>query len=389
MAAMGFRGWTLKPNSGYPLIFLNSIQLEHESQVSSLSQVLKINPRVSWSAFWRWWRDGLLAWLPAGVRRWRAGSARRLVLAMEDGAWVLTREEIGQVRELDRMDPSSPDWKALAGWFRTEKPREWVVRFPASQALNRVLTLPLAAEKNLRQVTGFEMDRLTPFSAAQVYYDAAVLERHPESRRLRVELTALPRSAVEPALAELQQQGLSPDALEVAGDRRLNLLPPEQRPRRGLWGRRWRAAVISISLLLVAAAALLPIWQQRVLVLEALDRVGQAQKAAKQALNLRDQLDKTLETSRMLARKKQSIPARVDLLRELTAILPDDTWVDRLQIKGDSVQIIGQSGKASALIGIVEASKLFNGAAFTSPVTTDPRTGKERFMLSARVGREP
>jgi len=77
------------------------------------------------------------------------------------------------------------------------------------------------------------------------------------------------------------------------------------------------------------------------------------------------------------------------LLRELTVILPDDTWVERLQIKGDSAQIIGQSGKASALIGIVESSKLFSSAAFTSPVTTDPRTGKERFVLSARIGREP
>ena len=79
----------------------------------------------------------------------------------------------------------------------------------------------------------------------------------------------------------------------------------------------------------------------------------------------------------------------MDLLRELTVTLPDDTWLERLQIKGDSVQIIGQSGKASALVGIVEASKWFNGAGFTSPVTTDPRTGKERFMLNARIGREP
>jgi general secretion pathway protein L len=358
--------------------------------VLSFSQILNINPRGSWSAAWRWWREGLLAWLPAGVRRWLAGSARRLVLAVEDGECVLAREEAGQTQELERLDPSSPDGNAIARWFRAEKPREWVLRFPASQALTRVLALPLAAEKNLRQVAGFEMDRLTPFTAAQVYYDAAVLERQPESRRLRVELTALPRAAVEPVLAQLRQQGLPPDALDVAGGRsNLNLLPPEQRPRRGLWGQRWRAATIVASLLLVAAAIALPIWQQRTLVIGAIARVDQAQKAANQALDLREQLDKILETSRMLARKKQSIPARVDLLQELTVILPDDTWVERLQIKGDSVQIIGQSGKASALIGIVESSKLFSGAGFTSPVTTDPRTGKERFVLSARIGWEP
>jgi len=217
-----------------------------------------------------------------------------------------------------------------------------------------------------------------------------VLERQPEQRRLRVELTALPRAAVDPLLAHLRQQGLPPDVLDVAGGRfSLNLLPPELRPRRGLWGQRWRTAVAIASLLLVAVAVALPIWRQRSLVLETLARIDLVQKAANQALTLRERLDKTLETSRMLAQKKLSIPARVDLLRELTVILPDDTWVERLQIKGDSAQIIGQSGKASALIGIVESSKLFSGAGFTSPVTTDPRTGKERFVLSARIGREP
>lgn len=79
----------------------------------------------------------------------------------------------------------------------------------------------------------------------------------------------------------------------------------------------------------------------------------------------------------------------MDLLRELTAILPDDTWLERLQIKGDNLQIIGQSAKASALIGIVDTSKFMNSPGFASPVTIDPRFGKERFMLNARVGLEP
>ena len=357
--------------------------------MTSLSQVLKINPRVSWSAAWRWWREGLLAWLPVGVRRWFAGSSRRLVLVVEDGEWVLARDEEGQNQELERLDRLSLDGSAIARWFRTEKPQEWVLRFPASQALTRVLTLPLVAEKNLRQVVGFEMDRLTPFTAAQVYYAAAVVDHQPEQRRLQVELTALPRAAVDPVLVQLRQQGLPPDVLGVVGGRpSLNLLPPEQRPRRGLWGQRWRAAVVMTCLLLLVGALALPIWQQRSLVIGAMAKVDQDQKTANLALTLREQLDKALESSRMLAERKQSIPARVDLLRELTVILPDDTWVERLQIKGDNVQIIGQSSKASALIGIVESSKLFSGAGFNSPVTIDPRTGKERFVLNARVGRE-
>lgn len=359
--------------------------------MASRLQVLKFNPRLDWSAAWCWWRDGLAAWLPARMRRWLAGSLRRLVVvAQEDEGYVLAREEAGQEQELERLDRSSPDWNAVAEWFKTERSQQLVLRFPAGQALVRTLSLPLAAEKNPRQVAGFEMDRLTPFTAARVYYDVAVLDRQAAPRRLRVELTALPRAGVDPVLAQLRQRRLPPDVLDVVGGRPgLNLLPPEQRAQRGLREKRVRRVVIAVSLLLVAVAALLPIWQQRALLIGVMERVSQLQTAANQAMTLRDQLDKTLEVSRMLAQRKQTLPPQVELLRELTAILPEDTWVERLQIKGDAVQIVGQSAKASALVGVVEASKLFGGAGFLSPVTADPRTGKERFVLGAHSGREP
>lgn len=354
---------------------------------------LNLTPRLRrWSgaALWRWWVDGLLAWLPASVRRWLSGSSRRLIVMVGDSEILLAREDAGQSRELGHLDRSLPDWDIVAKAFKKEKAQQLVLRFPANQALNRTLLLPLAAETNLRQVAGFEMDRLTPFTATQVYYDVSLLARQPEQRRLRAELTALPRASVDAVLTALQQWGLPPDTLEVTDGRpSLNLLPPEQRVRRGLWEQRLRRALIGLSLLLVAVAVVLPIWQQRLLVIGLMTKANQVQKTANQALTLREQLDRILATSQILAQKKQTSPPKVDLLRELTTILPDDTWVEHLQIRGDALQINGQSAKASALIGIVEASKLFNGAGFASPVTADPRTGKERFMLSARIGREP
>ncbi|HAS52556.1 MAG TPA: hypothetical protein DCS21_12775 [Gammaproteobacteria bacterium] len=76
-------------------------------------------------------------------------------------------------------------------------------------------------------------------------------------------------------------------------------------------------------------------------------------------------------------------------MQELTEILPDNTWLERLQIKGDTLQLIGQSTSASALVSVIEESKWLSGAAFASPVTNDRRTGKERFVLGARVAVEP
>ena len=124
--------------------------------MSSRLQALRIDSRWSWSSLWRWWRDGLLAWLPTSVRRWLAGSSRRLIIAMHDGQLVLLREEADQIQELERLDRSAPDWDTVAKRFGTEKSHQLVLRFPASRALVKTLSLPLAAAKNPRQVAGFE-----------------------------------------------------------------------------------------------------------------------------------------------------------------------------------------------------------------------------------------
>ena len=47
--------------------------------------------------------------------------------------------------------------------------------------------------------------------------------------------------------------------------------------------------------------------------------------------------------------------------------------------------VSGYSGKASALIGLLEESAFFDEVSFSSPVTLDPKVGLDRFNLSAKV----
>lgn len=97
--------------------------------------VLKLNPRLDWRAGWRWWRAGLLAWLPTPMRRWLIDPMRRLVIAVDECEWALLREEAGSTQELERLDALSPDWIGVAGWRKTEQPSQLALRFPADQAL--------------------------------------------------------------------------------------------------------------------------------------------------------------------------------------------------------------------------------------------------------------
>ncbi|HOW75881.1 MAG TPA: PilN domain-containing protein [Candidatus Competibacteraceae bacterium] len=347
---------------------------------------------VHWSlaAGWHWWRDGLLGWLPVRVRGKFLGSSRRLIIKPDADGWALFRQEHGEPEPLPQQSWESLDRETRRKLIKAERPAAIVLQMPADRALTRVVMLPMAAASNLRQVLGYDMDRLTPFSASQLYYDALILERQPEQRRIRVELSALPRTEVDAVLEALAALGVAPDVVEVTEGRPgVNLLPAEKRPRRGVWPRRLQRTLIVISLSLALAAALLPLWQYRTLVIGLQQQVDALQRESSQVLTLREQLGKAVQSSRFLVQKKQSRPPVIELLRELTAILPDNTWLERLQIKGETLQLIGQSASASALVSVVEESKLLGDAAFASPVTNDRRTGKERFVLGARVVVEP
>jgi general secretion pathway protein L len=93
------------------------------------------------------------------------------------------------------------------------------------------------------------------------------------------------------------------------------------------------------------------------------------------------------KSSRFLLEKRLYTPLVIDLVDDLTRILPDGAWVEQLEVKSGQVRIRGQAEEASALIGQVEASRFFQGATFISPVTSDRRTGKDRFYLSAQIAR--
>jgi general secretion pathway protein L len=104
---------------------------------------------------------------------------------------------------------------------------------------------------------------------------------------------------------------------------------------------------------------------------------------------LREQVEQLGTGSRVLVDKKQAMPLVLEIIDELTRILPDDTWINRLDIKGTEVEIQGQSAAAAALIPLIESSGRLRNPRFRSPVTRVPGSSTERFHLSAEVKQEP
>ncbi len=168
----------------------------------------------------------------------------------------------------------------------------------------------------------------------------------------------------------------------------VNLLPQEKRRAKRLDVKSLNLALTGLLAVLVVAAITIPIVQKN-RAIEALEAQVQAAAAdAREGAELRQDLEKMAEASQFLVAKKASDVMIVELVDEVSRILPDHTWITRLDLSGDELQIQGQSSASASLIGIVESSPWFENARFSSPVVQITGTDNDRIHISATVVRK-
>ena len=339
--------------------------------------------------FWAWWSGELAAMLPESARAAIARRRQKLFieagtenLSLALGSWASSRD----IMELPVEAPGD----GASGM--PSDAQQNILLMPQGKVLATSLKLPLAAEENLGEVLAFEMDQHTPFTADQVYYDYAVTARDPERQELDVDLVYSPRAEVDRYCEVVAGYGVDLDIVTSRGRdgynfRAINLLPQSQRRRRRIVAHRLNIGLAATLLVLLAIAIALPIVQKN-RAIEALEaEVQVAAAAAREGNQLRLDLEKMAKASRFLVEKKRAEIMAVQLVDEVSRILPDHTWVSRLDISATELQIQGQSEASSSLIAIIESSPYFENASFRSPVVQVAGTEADRFHLSADVVR--
>lgn len=345
------------------------------------------------SGFFRWWGGELSALLPSGLRRVLGRRRPRLLLTLEERELVLARVADDSMEPLGRYPLSEHEGVVPRAITAGEPGQEVVLCLPPEQVLVKIVALPLAAEENLAEVLTFEMDRQTPFSAAQVYYDFRVTARNREKHSLEVELSLTLREWLDRILAELESLGLQPDRATFGCDQSghfhsANLLPAAHRPTRSRARRFINGALAVLALGLLAAVLGLPRWHQKQ-TLENLERqLDTASRLAESSQRLQTRVEDLLKQERFVAEKKRSAPMALEVINEVTRVLPDDTWLNQLELRGGELQLWGNSSASAALIPTVESSALLQDAQFRSPITRDILSDSDRFHLSARISEE-
>ena len=106
-------------------------------------------------------------------------------------------------------------------------------------------------------------------------------------------------------------------------------------------------------------------------------------KAADAAAKLREQVQTLARTRAAAATQRAALPLVVDVLAELTARLPDDTWLTDLRLSDVHMQLSGYASSAATLVPIIENSPMFEGARLSGPVLPDSSMQRERFSIEA------
>jgi general secretion pathway protein L len=288
--------------------------------------------------------------------------------------------------ELGRFDPGLADAEERLRALARKRPGAGtVLRVPPAMLLEREITLPLAAERDLVRVLGYEMDRLTPFQAEDVIWSLEVLARNRARNRIVLRLFLIPRVPVATVLAWLDRAGLPVSALQAGAGEPPRLVrlqrPPTVRER---WDRRLTIAAASACAVLVLAALAVPVVRQSVALAAVDDRIEALRPLTAQADTLRRRIADVRASGDAIAGQRNRSGDALAALTALTEILPDDTFLTEFALNQRRVALRGQSASAPRLLALLAADPAIRSPAFTAPVTGG-EGGRDQFALQAEV----
>lgn len=338
--------------------------------------------------FLRWWADQLRAALPARLAA--AGPDSRGLLAMlhlppEGPASVELRARHkgrdGRLGPFTLDGPGSPALRAAAAGHR----HGVVLELPPGLMLEQQVVLPIAAERDPERVLAYEMDRITPFSAEELFWTWAVDRRDRAQGRLHLRLSVVPKARLLPSLDALVAAGLRPTALDAArpdGTRCRIALDHTPPARWQAWSVRVAGAFCAV---LVVGALVTPFLVQSAARERVERQIAALRPQVEQAEALRRRILGSTAGSDVFAEQRARVGDALGTIATLTDVLPDDTHLTELTMRARVLTLAGQSAAAARLIAAMAAEPGLRNPAFSAPVTRFEGVAGEGFAIRAEA----
>jgi Tfp pilus assembly protein PilN len=178
--------------------------------------------------------------------------------------------------------------------------------------------------------------------------------------------------------------GLALSGVSKSAFKKFNLIPVEKRIK----GERPSLAPTIVLLLLVAALGIAlagrGYFQQNQLLVNVSSEVERLKPEVERALQVRSQMEERAVKAQELEAMLQGRQAVLEILRDLTERIPEDTYLQSMNIRNGQVSLTGLSESASGLINILSESVYLDNVE-SRYITRDAATGKNKFNFEARV----
>ncbi len=343
-----------------------------------------------------WWAQQLRAALPARLVQSDAGSdARGLVVVVHlspgpppssPSVDVLIRRK-GRDGALGRFALDPAGIAALRASVAGQGAGA-VLRLPPELLLEQQAVLPIAAERDPERVLQYEMDRITPFTADELFWTWSVERRDRAQGRLYLRLLLVPKARLAQVLGALREAGLRPTALEAStpgspGSPARRIALDRAQPAR--WRKRALVVATAACAVLAIAAVAVPFVVQSVRSDRVESQIADLRPQVDQAEALRRRILSSAAGTDVFEEQRSRVGDALQTLATLTDVLPDDTFLSELTLRARIVTISGQSAGAAKLIAALAAEHSIRNPAFAAPVTRNEGTHNEGFSIRAEM----
>lgn len=326
--------------------------------------------------FWLWWWGEIAAIFPGGGRARRARAC--LVAERMQDRFLFREYRPGASLPTPRIGAAEKLLPAAT------------VLLPPSEVLEYEVALPALPAADLRRAVTFDIDRYTPFFAADVVFDLDV-EREAAAGMTRVHVAVVRRDTLSEMLAFSNQTGGMPRAIAASipgtGAPRFDFLKalretdgtaPARLRSTPIWIAAILIFILNITVLVLRDSASVTAIQEAVLAQEPSVRL---------AANLRQRIESEASRRRnVMTRRSDRAPLRY--LAAVTNALPDGAYLQRLEWNGQVLRLVGVAKSGVDVGALLEASPMLravrpagavpSGQSGAFDLVAEPERGKRR-----------
>ncbi len=347
-------------------------------------------------AFFDWWTSELKQLVPEQYRENLFPDSKEVLISQsgEKDEVAIWHKHQGKLQAVEFDDSvAGKEWWHKLNHFVAGSDQETSVTYllDEAQVLSREVALPVVVANDVGSVLQYELDKYIPFNADEVVYDFRKGQIEEGSEKFPVLLTAVRKHVLKDIIDETEAKGVQLSAIDVnVGSDNIpknlgvNLMPKELRKKKDWTHLKWQVGLVAVALLMLGFVMFTSLQNKRDKIQSLELQVTELRKDARRAKMIETQLNESIEAANFLGNLKQSMTSRVMMLNELTQKIPEHTFLTRIVVDQNKLEVVGESDNANALVPILNQSSLWYEPQIIGNVTQG-QTGKEKFTIKSEL----